>query len=329
MNAMSIRKGPLGFRLSARAIVISALILILTVSSVTFAESKRSGGSFVFGGSIHVDADEVVEGGVVSMGGKVTVDGRVIGDAVSIGGPVEVNGTVEGDVVSVGSRIYLGEKARVTGDVTSVGGSIERSPGAVVQGDVTTSGFPFTFRFGNMIWPHMRWAPRHMPWEFFGAMWIIRLIGALVLSLAIVAIWPNHTAAVASAIEAKLGRITLVGLVAWLLLVPSIIILAITLIGIPLIPLWVLFYIVAAMFGHAAVSILVGDRVAKLANATMTQLVKVLVGALIIALLGWVPGLGALVAVVVGVIGLGGVLETRFGTNKPWFPSRQPQPPQQ
>ena len=204
-----------------------------------------------------------------------------------------------------------------------------RAEGAVVEGDVNSGSFPFDFRIRGMMWPFMHWRTRHMPWGFFGAMWIARLVGALVLSLVIVAIWPNHTASVAEAIEARIGRVALTGLVGWLLFVPGMIFLAITLIGIPLIPVWVLLYVAAGMFGHAAIAVLVGDRVAKLANTTMTILVKVFVGALIIALLGWVPAVGAIVAIAVAVIGLGAVLDTKFGTNKPWFPPRQPVPPKE
>ncbi|MEW6228466.1 MAG: polymer-forming cytoskeletal protein [Bacillota bacterium] len=294
-----------------------------------YAEGRRSGGSFVVGGAIHVAADETVEGGVVSLGGKVTVDGHVSGGAVSIGGPVEVNGTVDGDVVSVGSQVSLGENARVTGDVTSVGGTVYRAEGAVVHGDVTSVGFPsFRFNMRDLRWHRMPWAFWHMPWGFWGAMWIVRLVGVLVLSLIIVAIWPNHTASVAAAVETRLGRVAAIGLVAWLLFVPAMILLAITLIGIPLIPIWVLLYVAAGALGHAAIAVLVGDRVARLANAQMTMLAKVIVGALVLALLGWIPGVGIIVAIAVAVIGLGAVLETRFGTNRPWFPQRQPTPPE-
>ena len=314
--------------------VMAALVVLWTVlggglSPAAFAQIRKSGTSVVFGGPIYVPAGETVEGDVVSFGGRVTVDGHVDGNAVSIGGPVEINGTVEGDVVSVGSQVSLGENARVRGDVTSVGGTVDRAEGAVIEGSVTSGGFPFKFNFHGIMWPGTRWMPWHMSWGrgFFGAMWIARLVGALVLSLVIVAVWPKHIASVAEAIEVRLGRVALTGLIAWLLFVPAMILLAVTLIGIPLIPLWGLFYVAAGVMGHAAIAVLAGDKVAKLANTSMTTFLKVIVGALVIALLGWVPGMGVVVAIAVAVIGLGAVLDTRFGTNKPWFPPRQPVPP--
>ncbi|MEW6104957.1 MAG: hypothetical protein AB1563_01125, partial [Bacillota bacterium] len=101
--------------------VVVVLALAVAIALVGFtgsasAEERRSGSLVMFGGPVHVQADEVVEGDVVSLGNRVTVDGRVRGNAVSIGSVVEVNGEVDGDVVSVGSTVFLGDNARVGGD---------------------------------------------------------------------------------------------------------------------------------------------------------------------------------------------------------------------
>jgi hypothetical protein len=59
------------------------------------------------GESITIDADRTVGGDVVSIGGSVTVFGRVRGDVVAIGGEVTVKdgGRVDGDAVSIGGRV--------------------------------------------------------------------------------------------------------------------------------------------------------------------------------------------------------------------------------
>ncbi|MCR4401394.1 MAG: hypothetical protein NUW12_01230 [Firmicutes bacterium] len=308
----------------AAAVVLAVAQALLSMAGPALAQERRDGTQVVFGGPIHVAADEVVEGDVVSLGNRVTVDGRVTGDAVSVGSVVEVNGVVEGDAVSIGSSVILGENARVGGDVSSVGGSVRRSPGAVVGGSTTSGAAPFRFNFRGMNWPRLL-----RPWRMSGAYlafgWLARLVGALVLALVVVALWPDHTAAVGAAVETRLGRAVLVGLVAWLLFVPGMILLAITIVGIPLIPIWVLFYVAAATLGHAAVAVVVGDRVGRLARANMTILVRVIIGVLVLAALGLVPGINAVVFVLVAVIGLGAVLDTRFGTNRPWFGPRQAQ----
>jgi hypothetical protein len=59
------------------------------------------------GESITIDADQTVGGDVVSIGGSITVLGRVRGDVVAIGGEVTVKdgGRVDGDAVSIGGRV--------------------------------------------------------------------------------------------------------------------------------------------------------------------------------------------------------------------------------
>ena len=71
----------------------------------------------------------------------------------------------------------------------------------------------------------------------------------------------------------------------------------------------------AVLFGWTAVGLLVGQRLlAALKVQETNQLVAVLVGVLLISLLTAVPCLGWLFAVVVGSLGLGAVVLTRFGT---------------
>ncbi len=72
-----------------------------------------------FGTTIHIAADEVVEGDVVSIGGDIIVEGEVRGDVVATRGDIKLLPT-----------------ARVTGDVVSTFGEVEMEEGSKVDGDV-------------------------------------------------------------------------------------------------------------------------------------------------------------------------------------------------
>ncbi len=69
------------------------------------------------GESIIIAADEIIGGDVVSIGGSVTVYGRVRGDVVAIGGEVRVKegGNVEGDAVSIGGQVVREPGSRIGG----------------------------------------------------------------------------------------------------------------------------------------------------------------------------------------------------------------------
>jgi len=71
----------------------------------------------------------------VHFGGDRVVEGIHRGDVVSVGGRVDVQGTVEGSVWTFGANTHLGPKAVVTGDVVALGGQIEAQKGARILGN--------------------------------------------------------------------------------------------------------------------------------------------------------------------------------------------------
>ena len=84
----------------------------------------------------------VTRGNSVRIGGSVTVEaGQLVnGDAVAVGGSAHVFGEVRGDVVAIGGSVDLGPQAVVSGDVVVVGGEVHRDPGARVGGEVQEIG---------------------------------------------------------------------------------------------------------------------------------------------------------------------------------------------
>ena len=99
------------------------LLLAVCLLSVKLA---RAEDRVVFGGSVEVEADEVIEGDLVVFGGSARISGTVEGDAVVFGGKVvlEETGVVEGDLVTMGGSIV--RKGKVGGDSTALGaGSVE------------------------------------------------------------------------------------------------------------------------------------------------------------------------------------------------------------
>ena len=58
------------------------------------------------------------------------------GDIISIGGKVDINGTVYGKVIVFGADVYLKPGAYIRGDVVTLGGKVISSKGAKVSGSV-------------------------------------------------------------------------------------------------------------------------------------------------------------------------------------------------
>jgi hypothetical protein len=293
--------------------------------------------------------------GRVRLGGSITVaeDESVNGAVVAIGGDADINGRVREAVVAIGGNVRLGPRAEVQGDVTTVGGSITRDPEAVVHGQVNEVEFP-----AFHIRPVGPWSVRFDPWWGSAPWRTVRLVGTLVrmglfalLAALILLLAPRAVERIDRTVRDEPFKAALVGFFAQLIFVPllviTVLVLVISIIGIPLlvlVPFAVLAFFVALLLGFtgsaSAVAHAARDRFAWSRPAPFALLV---VGLLLIwgvtmvgrvlALPGgpfaWMAGLvllvGFLVEYAAWTVGLGGALLTRFGRAGRLYP--QPLPP--
>jgi hypothetical protein len=286
---------------------------------------------------------EVPTGDQVKMGEDITVpkDHTVMGDVVAIGGDVNVEGQVLGDVVSVGGVVHLYDTARVNGDAVAVGGRLEKDPGAQVLGRSTTVGVTLPFLMGHkVVW-------EHGPLAGLGALLITLLWIALLLILGSIflTVMPRHVDRVETNLRSSLLKAGLVGFLAQLLFLPvyviGLVLLVITIIGIPIAVLWAVgFFVigfVAALFGFTAVARAVGSSVMhRLDRPLRSAHVALLIGLIVLFapmivhdFFHFGPGvmdlfamlfalLGFLVLYVAVTIGFGAAILTRFGTRTTW-----------
>jgi hypothetical protein len=275
------------------------------------------------GASVHVREDEVVNGDVVAVLGSVEVDGHVMGDVVSVMGSVE-----------------LGPQAVVEGEVVVVGGTLDRAPGAVVEGGIqeVAWGGP-NVHFGG---PEFR-APflEGVGGLIMTVIWVI-VLGALAALMYLLARRPVER--MAYRIAESPWKAALVGLVAQILFFPvlilSIVLLAISIIGIPLllaVPFALVALAIGMLIGFTAVARVLGSGAeSRFGWRHENPFVAVLIGVGIIMLVSFfasvlgIPGgpLGVF-AVLLGIlgfvlqyaawtVGLGALLLTRFGTRYGW-----------
>jgi hypothetical protein len=274
------------------------------------------GNLIVFGGIVELESGSTVDGDVIVFGGIINADGFITGTVVGLGGPVNLGGT-----------------AVVEGEVVSAGSPINQSPGAIVKGDIVdmVQG-PFTFDFpgGMQTWPgggqlpgmDMRWSPLVSFVQF--VLWLF--VGAVVAMLALLFV-PDHTKRVAhSAVNSPLPSLG-VGLLTTILFVPLMlimtivmIILIITICLLPFVLLVVIFVaVVAWAFGLIALGYEVGNRLTKGLNRDWAPPLSAGIGTFLLLLvingLGiMIPCIGWIFPTLAGMLGLGAVLLSRFGT---------------
>jgi hypothetical protein len=259
--------------------------------------------------------------------GDVSVDRdeEITGQVVAVFGSVRVNGKVGDQVVAVMGSVLLGPDSVVGGDVVSVGGRVYRESGSDVRRGVTEVAMD-ELPFGVHVGPWHSWGD--VPWfSSFGA--IPRLFGTalrlslllLVTGIALIIARRGVEASAERVIENPL-KVTAVGLLAELLVLPvlvlTVIVLSISIIGIPLLllmPFVVVGLIFMALVGFTGTAAAVGGLVQRrMSGGVRVDFAAVVVGLLVIlspllaarllALGGW-----PLTPVAVVLVGVGFAVE--------------------
>ena len=320
------------------------LVAVLALPGVAFAGEAEQ-GQVVFGGTFTLESGEALDGDLVIFGGSVEIEERatVEGDVLLFGGNAHVNGTIEGDLALLGGNVDLGPSAVVSGDVVTLGGIVDQAEGAVVEGDFRSSdgaNFPFDFELPNL--PQFGDSVRIEPFSrssfgpFFspvtGILWfILRTLFVAALAVLVVLFWPKPAERVGSAAVSQPIVAGGLGCLTFLVVPILILLMAITIIGLPLSFLTVVALVVAVVFGWVAIGVEVGRRVVEAFEWEMHPAAAAGIGTLavgfVIGGIGLIPCVGWLAPLLVGSAGLGAVILTRFGSREYQTASATAEPP--
>jgi hypothetical protein len=251
---------------------------------------------------------------LIRFGGSVTVpENQVVENALAFGGSVTVspNARVLDTAIAFGGDVILKKGVRVEGDAYSFGGKIVQEPTAIITGERTT----FSDRHGMMHGSN-RVRISFFAQYFFNAIFRIgNAVLAAILGLIILHTNPQFLPNLATKLRQHPSLAVLWGMGAMVAIIFVSVFLAITLIGIPLIPLLSLSAIVTSLVGSLGVALFVGQSLVSNRNWSLQQ--QFLVGLAILTVLTLIPFFGGLVVFLVNLFGLGVVLLWQFGREKP------------
>lgn len=247
----------------------------------------------------------------VSVLGTTTINGSVGGQAVAVGGDMIVNGRVGGQVVCVAGNLTLGPKADVGGEIVLVGGDLKKAPSAVLHGEMQQIHVP-------VVRPLFAWVTSAL---FKGRLlsfapgaawaWLVAA-GFLGLYALLALVFPQGMAKCADMLEQRPGHVILAALLTMLAMPLVFLLLAITGVGLLVIPFLSIGLFAAKCFGRASMLAWIGRRLTGLlgAGAGAHIAVSVIFGGIIVALLYTVPIVAFIVAMLLGCFGLGTVIYT-------------------
>lgn len=239
--------------------------------------------------SIEIAADEVVRGDVTCVGGDAVIAGRVDGDLVVVGGSLDLTGTVDGELVAVGSTVTFGPDSAVDRDVVTVLSQVD-DQGLSYRGERVNVA-PF---FGI---PTGRGAFRVFA-SMLGWFALLSAFVVFVVVLAFVALAPERVLELSERLRGGYLRALFIGLLVHATVVVLMPLLAITVIGIPILLLLLLGFWLLRILGRTALFHAVGAGIGRGFGREMS-----VAGA---TLLGFVPWV--LLLVLPFFFGLAGVI---------------------
>lgn len=301
---------------------------------VAIGGSAKSGGKVqdavvAIGGD--ATANDDVGDAVVAIGGDATAHGKVGDAVVAIAGNAEALGEVGDAVVAIMGNVKVGSNAVVRGDVVSIGGKVEVADGAQIKGEIVEVGvaqYPILAPLKGVA----DWL-RHCVLKFRllapqpGWYWIFPGVFLLFYLLIAVAI-PRPVAACVNELTERPATTFLIGLLMKLLVPLVMIILAITGIGMIVIPfVWAAVFI-AGLIGKVALFEYLGRKILNLFGVTVARpVLALLAGFAIVTLFYLVPLLSLLIYLLVGLWALGAAVTATFNGARKEMPPRPPYAP--
>jgi MFS family permease len=251
---------------------------------------------------------------VVKINSDVVIEENTkVRNVIVLGGQVTVNGTVEQHIVVIGGSAVLTRTAVVGGDVVALGGIIAVGNGADVRGTITEiNSSNISDAISDLLsdnWEGWSW--------LFAIFSVVVFLATLIIAMLIAVLIPKPILTISEGIALHTYRATITGLIGLLMIAPVAVLLTLSVIGIVLIPLQIIVVACAAVFGFVAVAQILGQRVLVVAKKPDQSLVRqIFWGLLVLWIIGWIPYVGWMMKVLAIVLGMGGVMITRFGAKK-------------
>jgi uncharacterized RDD family membrane protein YckC len=252
---------------------------------------------------------------------------EVVRDVTVVFGSARIDGRVEGDLVVIFGPVTLSDTAVVEGSFVVVGGNATVQAGAIVRDEVIVIGagldVPENFIFGSghvVIGTRAlgAWMESVVPWVTYGLLWgrpIVASIGwvwnivalFLLVYFLINLVAHEPVTATASVLATRPLGSFMTGLLVLLLAGPVSALLAVSIIGIAVIPFALAALVVAGLVGRVGVLRAIGNTVMRPdePGSRSQGLRSFVIGFALVTLTYMVPLLGLVAWALFGVLGLG------------------------
>ncbi|MCZ8515080.1 hypothetical protein O9H85_22185 [Paenibacillus filicis] len=177
---------------------------------------------------------------------------QAVDDVVVVGGDATIWGTVNDAVIVVNGNVNLKASAKINGFVVVIGGNVRQEPGAVITGEIIRFSFDNATKNSLLVGGGL-----------VAGTWLLQLamtIGLIILPVLIVFLSKHHINPFVDRARQAPGHLMYIGFFSILIIFALTVLLIVTIIGIPIAILLLVLAAASFIYGLAAVSLLVGER---------------------------------------------------------------------
>jgi hypothetical protein len=255
------------------------------------------------GGSVIVNAP--VAGDLIVTGGVISVDADIDGKVLAAGGNIGINGTIE-NLLATGGTVTLGPSARVLRDAVISAGTVVNAGTVVRNLTVSANTFENPGSAGSIEYQEQQ--PVTDAFSGFSFISLLIAVGFLFLGIILIQIFPEEFASVVR--EVVTGPIvkTIVGFFGIVVSALVVLVIAITVIGLPVAAVLGMFVVISLLISGLFVAYALGDIVVSRLRWKTGVTVTFIVGFVILQILYLIPVIGVLVQIVAVSLGYGALL---------------------
>jgi len=262
----------------------------------------------VAGGTVHINAP--VKGDVIAAGGQVYINSDVGGKVVAAGGYVNLDGNIGTNLVALGGQVNILPGKTIERDALIGGGQVVNA--GQVNGTLTVSANQFNntgsagmVNFHKVEDQSEKREDNDMGFNIFG---LLAMLGYFILGLILVKYLPGIIQAVDSELRSSTLLKTLLGFVMIIASFIAILMVAATVVGLPIALIATLLILAALMLSGTFVSFSFGKWIGERANKKQSDLVYFIIGFVILNVLFLLPLVGGLISLISMSLGFAAIL---------------------
>ena len=271
------------------------------------------------GFSVRTAESAPVTGNARLMGRTLTIDGPVSGALSALGYDVILNARIDGDAWIIAEKITYGPEARIEGALRYAATKEAPPPERVIAADRVT--FEKITPSEAVRRARQQWDPREYPvlptFMTIFAAFIVTVAFFVVVGALFLTFLPKPVSKLRHSIVAQPGMTFLLGVLGLSMLLGMVPITAMTIVGLPFVPIILLVLLVAWTLGYILGAYAVGMRVWQAFGgrddiALLGRLATLTVAVIVVAMLNFIPFVGWIANYTLVLLGIGAVTRMLF-----------------